>query len=281
MPFDRPGGTTEPDERREGDRPEPAHRDHSHLPPSSDLVPPYLSRAAHREQIAALDDDDRAEGRTVAEQPEPEDKTEDDDRQSAWDTQREAVEKDRLENPRRLLATASVSETSADGGDRDNQAGAHRGDGTGPTRPVRLEERADRGQQQTETDASPELGRLFKTVTEELGESKTWSSFSSAKREIRARLGHQPGIEVDHIVEQCQSKPERSGIPQEQINSSDNMARIRRDVHIEKSARYSRIPFGESEPLRNTLNGESWEDQHETGCDILNEAIERRREHND
>ncbi len=281
MPFDRPSGPAPPDQPRDSDRPERTRIDNSRLAPNSDLVLPYLSREAHREQIAALDDDRKADSAaTAAEQSE--DGSHEDERKSSWDLQREAVEKDRAENPRRLLSSPSVP------------------DGSEPDRPVRLEdlgsyhreqiaklddenpvEEPEREQEKPEPEDNPESGRRFKTVTEELGEPKSWHSFDAARREIRARLGHEPGIQVDHIVEQCQADPKRSGFDVRRINSSDNMARLDKGAHQEKTSEYASNVPGLGIRLRDMLNGAPWEEQHERGCEILNEKLKERRDRDD
>lgn len=131
--------------------------------------------------------------------------------------------------------------------------------------------------EQPDAENEPETGRGWRTITEEIGEQKSWSSFDAAKKD----LGSVPGTDLEHIVEQCQAKPERSGFDVTQINSSDNLTRIRKDLNAAKAAEYSKLLPDGTETLRDSLNGAPWEEQYETGCDILDEEMEKRRDRND
>lgn len=123
--------------------------------------------------------------------------------------------------------------------------------------------------QQPNAEKEPESGRGWRTITEEIGEQKSWPSYRAAKND----LGTVPGTELHHIVEQTQAKPERSGFDIERVNGSDNLARTPIDVHRRISAHYSSKLDPLAGTVRDTLNGESWEDQYEYGCAILDEYM--------
>lgn len=122
-----------------------------------------------------------------------------------------------------------------------------------------------------ETDQQPEQTRLWRTIAEETGEVKSYPSYSAARRD----LGSVPDTELHHVVEQCQGMPERTGFSVEQINTTDNIARIPTEVHRKVSGHYGRHIPGTTETLRNSLNGTPWEYQTEVGRDVLDTFMTR------
>jgi hypothetical protein len=98
-------------------------------------------------------------------------------------------------------------------------------------------------------------------VAEEAGGVRSFPSYSSAKRHLGAR----PGQELHHIVEQCQAKPERSGLAVERVNTTDNFVWLPVEVHRRISKQYSATVRGIGSTLRDALNGASWERQYARG----------------
>jgi hypothetical protein len=55
-------------------------------------------------------------------------------------------------------------------------------------------------------------------------------------------IGSVEGMDIHHIVEQCQSFATRSGFDVTEINSTDNIIRLPEDIHDQISAYYSSRP---------------------------------------
>ncbi|WP_190812727.1 AHH domain-containing protein [Saccharopolyspora pogona] len=108
-----------------------------------------------------------------------------------------------------------------------------------------------------------------KTVAEEEGGTRSFPSFTAAKR----ALGPKPGHELHHIVEQSQSKENRSGFSTERINTTDNMIWLPVPVHRRISARYSRKLRDSDMTLRDAMNGMSWEEQYRRGLRAVRRAF--------
>ncbi len=180
------------------------------------------------------------------------------ERRDEWATQAQAIKEDRERSPRRVLAKASVAETPPE------------------PEPEAAGRREDGGREQ-QPDDKPE-DRRWQTLTEEFGGSRPFRTFDAARNASIREHGPRPGQDLHHLVERNQQKPERSGFPAERIHGSDNLTWIDRDVHIEVSKRYqSRVAGAGTERLRDSLVGDSWEEQYETGCDILDEEMRRHR----
>ena len=90
---------------------------------------------------------------------------------------------------------------------------------------------------------------------------RAFPSYSAAKR----ALGSRPGQELHHIVEQCQAKPERSGLPVERVNTTDNFVWLPVPVHRRISAHYSQHLPGTNHRVRDALTGTGWERQYRYG----------------
>lgn len=105
-------------------------------------------------------------------------------------------------------------------------------------------------------------------MAEEAGGVRSFPSYSAAKR----TLGSRPGQELHHIVEQCQAKPERSGLPVERVNTTDNFVWLPVPVHRRISKRYSTNVPGAGKSLRDVLNGVPWERQYARGVREVNRA---------
>lgn len=73
------------------------------------------------------------------------------------------------------------------------------------------------------------------------------------------------------------AQPEQDGFDPEQINSSDNLARVPTPVGRAKTARYGRLIPGRTETVREALRGVSWDDQYQLGVDTLNQEFARYR----
>lgn len=274
MRIDR-GGTDESDRTDSPDPPKEAEAERG-LPPNSDLVLPYMSRAAHREEIAALPDA-RPAGREVRRPDQPKEASEtspdgspprsEDEYRAKWEAYEEAIRKHQAENPRRLLGKPSEPESMADRHDTPAQEAPETRQKDADAKP------ADSTDKQID---KPE-GREWRTLTEEFGEPREFRTFDAARSASIKEHGPRPGEDLHHIVERSQEKPTRSGFPAERIHSSDNLTWLDHEVHKEISKRYSRIIPGGDEVLRNALNGEPWEDQYDLGCEILDEELGRDR----
>lgn len=118
-------------------------------------------------------------------------------------------------------------------------------------------------------------GRSWQTVAEQQGAAKPYPSYSAAKRE----LGSNPGQELHHIVEQCQAKPERSDFDVERINTTDNFVWLPTKTHRKITAFYARKPPGMDTPLRDTLNGMSWDEQYRRGRRAVTRALREDERH--
>ncbi|GAB3747948.1 hypothetical protein [Microlunatus parietis] len=127
-----------------------------------------------------------------------------------------------------------------------------------------------------EGDEKPEKQREFKTLTEEFGESRTFSTFDAARRASIREHGPRPGQDLHHLVERSQARPERSGFTPEQIHSSDNLGWLDRPVHEKITARYNKGIPGFSH-LRDSLDGLPFETQHAFGRNVVDEEIGKYR----
>jgi len=93
-----------------------------------------------------------------------------------------------------------------------------------------------------------------------------FNSFSAAKR----ALGHPgPGMVYDHVVEQSQMSPTRSGFSARQIHHPDNLYPVSARVNQIKANYYSSVqPFTNNLTVRNWLNGQSFQAQHAFGMSV-------------
>ncbi|WP_197344799.1 RHS repeat domain-containing protein, partial [Ralstonia solanacearum] len=114
-----------------------------------------------------------------------------------------------------------------------------------------------------------ELGAIGRTVAQEMGAIQAYNNYKQAKNVI----GSRPGMELHHIVEQCQAKASRSGFSLSRINSTDNMMWLPESVHSEISAFYATNVPGLNTTVRNTLNGKSFEQQHDFGMSVIRKAL--------
>lgn len=115
-----------------------------------------------------------------------------------------------------------------------------------------------------------ELSAIGRTVAQEMGAIQAYNNYRQAKNVI----GSRPGMELHHIVEQCQAKASRSGFSLSRINSTDNMMWLPEKVHSKISTYYaSRPPIGTASRFRDTLDGTSWESQYKTGPDVIMRAL--------
>ncbi|MGC5887898.1 RHS repeat domain-containing protein [Ralstonia pseudosolanacearum] len=114
------------------------------------------------------------------------------------------------------------------------------------------------------------VGSVGRTVAQEMGAIQAYNNYRQAKNAI----GSRPGMELHHIVEQCQSSASRSGFPVSRINTTDNMMWLPENVHSQISSYYaSRPPIGTASRFRGTLDGTSWESQYKTGLDAIMRAL--------
>jgi hypothetical protein len=122
--------------------------------------------------------------------------------------------------------------------------------------------------------ADQRLGRsrTWKTIAEEVGRAVVYPSF----RAVRRALGSRPGQEIHHIVEPSQELRHRNGFSRERINTTDNLVWLPVEVHRRISAEYSSIVEGTGMRLRDSLNGDSWDEQYASGIGAVNRAM---REH--
>uniref|UniRef100_A0A0S4X0V5 Rhs-related protein n=1 Tax=Ralstonia solanacearum TaxID=305 RepID=A0A0S4X0V5_RALSL len=115
-----------------------------------------------------------------------------------------------------------------------------------------------------------ELSTIGRTVAQEMGAVQAYNNYRQAKNVI----GSKPGMELHHIVEQCQASASRSGFPVSRINSTDNLMWLPENVHSKISSYYaSRPPIGTASRFRDTLDGTSWESQYKTGLDVIMRAL--------
>jgi hypothetical protein len=126
----------------------------------------------------------------------------------------------------------------------------------------------------TATPAAP-AGRSWQTVAEQDGAAKSYPSYSAAKRE----LGSNPGQELNHIVEQCQAKPDRTGFDVERVNTTDNFVWLPVPVHRKITAFYARKPPGMDTTRRDTMNGMSWDEQYRRGQRVVTRALREDEQH--
>lgn len=120
----------------------------------------------------------------------------------------------------------------------------------------------------------PELARLvrfWRTLADECGNARSFSSFAAAKKALGARSGH----ELNHIVEQCQARTDRGGFAVERINSTDNLVFLPHEVHDLVSRKFSSKSVDGETVLRDMLNDEDWEVQHKRGSQEIDRAWER------
>ena len=82
-------------------------------------------------------------------------------------------------------------------------------------------------------------------------------------------------------MERCQgdegNKKGKSGFSEERINSTDNIVETPVPVHIEVTAAYRRHVPGTKTSLRDSLAGDSWDDQYNRGLDELEKAWKKVR----
>ena len=92
-----------------------------------------------------------------------------------------------------------------------------------------------------------------------------YSSFRAAK----SAFGPQDeGFVLDHVVEQSQAA--RSGFPKELVNSPQNLAPVPTKVNQLKADFYSsKQQFSNSLTVRDWLSGQSFEEQHRFGLNVL------------
>jgi hypothetical protein len=116
--------------------------------------------------------------------------------------------------------------------------------------------------------ARQSAARSWKTIAEEVGSRRVFSSYAAAKR----ALGSRPGQEIHHLVEQSQALPARSGFKVSRINTTDNLVWVPAAVHRRISAFYSSKPPGMDQIRRNSMNGLSWDDQYRLGLRAMTRA---------
>lgn len=126
-------------------------------------------------------------------------------------------------------------------------------------------EQSDAEEPAEAVDDQPDKPRPWRTIADEEGEVRAFHSYSAAKRGLGSVQGH----EIHHIVEQSQTNPNRSGFDVERVNTTDNLTRIPEDKHRAISAQYSSKAFGADETMRNSLNGEPWNEQYDHGSRML------------
>ncbi|MGA4289287.1 RHS repeat-associated core domain-containing protein [Ralstonia nicotianae] len=115
-----------------------------------------------------------------------------------------------------------------------------------------------------------ELSTIGRTVAQEMGAVQAYNNYRQAK----AALGSKPGMELHHIVEQCQASASRSGFSMSRINSTDNLMWLSKDVHKDISAYYSaRQSMDSAGSFRNSLNGTGWDSQYQKGLEIIRRAL--------
>ena len=115
---------------------------------------------------------------------------------------------------------------------------------------------------------APEAAAV-QTIAAETGLVQTFNSF----RQARAALGPQSGTQLHHVVEQCQANSNRSGFPNSLINSTDNLVRLPEDIYNQISRFYSSSIYPGGGTFRDSLNGLSFEEQFNTGMDVMQRAI--------
>ncbi|MEN9912338.1 MAG: hypothetical protein RI956_782 [Pseudomonadota bacterium] len=109
---------------------------------------------------------------------------------------------------------------------------------------------------------------VAKTIPQQTGTVASFTSFAAAKK----ALGSIDGQDIHHVVEQCQAA--RSGFSKSMINSTDNLVRLPKDVHNQISRYYS-SSAGSNIPgtIRDSLNGQSFQNQLQYGLGITNKAL--------
>lgn len=104
---------------------------------------------------------------------------------------------------------------------------------------------------------------------------RSFPSYSAAKR----ALGSRQGQELHHIVEQCQTKPERSGFAAERVNTTDNFVWLPVATHRKITAFYARKPPGMTTSRRDTMNATTWDEQYRLGKRAVTRAIREDEAH--
>lgn len=107
------------------------------------------------------------------------------------------------------------------------------------------------------------------TVAEEVGTVEAFNSFRSAKSALGSRVGQ----DLHHIVEQCQAAAKRSGFPLSRIYSTDNLIFLPEELHDQVSAIYNSNVPGLGMRLRDSSNGQTFEQQLEAGRNLINDLI--------
>lgn len=94
-----------------------------------------------------------------------------------------------------------------------------------------------------------------------------YRSFPAAKADLGSPG---PGNVFDHVVEQSQAKPTRSGFAVEEINTPFNMNPVSAQTNQIKANYYSsKQDFSGNVTVRNWLNGQPFADQYRFGMQIL------------